>query len=72
MAEWFQLTLSQPGRHEFCFEFAEDKPVKMVCRLWAGNVVVDRQRRLGMTVVEVEMKWREQETCCDPDVDRKQ
>lgn len=34
----------------------KDKPVKMVCRLWAGNVVVDRQRRLGMTVVEVEMK----------------
>jgi len=27
--------------------------VKMSCRLWANNIVVDRQRRLGMTNIEI-------------------
>jgi hypothetical protein len=27
--------------------------VKISCRLWAKNIVVDKQRRLGMTNLEI-------------------
>lgn len=55
IVEWFVLLLPKPDSFLFFFEKLAGVLINIECKVWAKNIIHDRQRRLGSVHFELLM-----------------